>query len=93
MRYIVVLDTNTQVGRAYAEGVNDGETTQGLPIIDCSLIDETGPYLSCTRNSRRTEGLDQSLWIPHFAVAYIVGYAQEDQRPIGFGLASPPPKT
>lgn len=87
MRYVVVLDTNTHAGRVYKDGVNDGETTQGLPIIDCSEIDEMGPYLRCTRNSRRTDGLDQSLWIPHHAVAYVVGYALEDRRPVGFSLA------
>jgi len=84
MRYVVILDPNTHAGRAYAEGVNDGTTTQDLPIIDCSEIDESGPYLLCTRNSRRTDGLDQTLWIPHHAVAYVVGYAKEDGRPAGF---------
>lgn len=84
MRYLVVLDPNTHAGRAYAEGFNDGVTTHDLPVIDCSATEDAGPYLLCTRNSRRTEGLDQTLWIPHYAVAFVIGYAQEDQRPVGF---------
>ncbi len=84
MRYVVVLNPETQAGQAFLLGYNDGATTQGLPIIDCSQIDMSGPYLECTRNSRRIAGLDQTLLIPHFAVAYVIGYSKEEDLPFGF---------
>lgn len=83
MRYLIVIDPNSQVGRIYADSC-DLVATGGLPCIDCSEMDAVGPYIACTRDSKRPDVTRQSLWIPHSAVVLVVGYEKEAERPIGF---------
>lgn len=83
MRYLIVLDPNTVAGSAYAAGSNDG-MARDCPVIDCSSIDIAGAYMSCIRDTAHKGGSDQTLWIPHHAIAYVLGYAKDETRPIGF---------
>ena len=88
MRFLVALDPRSHIGNAYLNGNNDGTTIDGCPVIDCSSIDSSGVYFSCTRDTKSQGGSNQELLIPHQAIAYCLTYAKQADRPIGF-LASP----
>lgn len=88
MRHLVVIDSHSVMGATLLEGTHDGIALGGHPTVDCTKIDDTGPYLACTRDltnegsSRRS----QQLLIPHTAIAYVWSYAREEERPMGFAL-------
>jgi hypothetical protein len=84
MRYLVVLDPQSRVGAAYARGNNDGTTVEDLPVIDCSAIDTAGPFVICTRDSKNRGGSNQTVHVPHHAIAYFLEYAQGKPWPFGF---------
>jgi hypothetical protein len=87
VRYLVVVDRGSTIGRVYAQGTNDGWVTSGdekHPVLDCTEIDPDGPYLFVKRDMTRHGGKYQTIYIPHGFVAFILVYADEGPKPIGF---------
>jgi hypothetical protein len=92
MRYLVVLRLDSPMGIAYSTGNNDGIVTVGkesYPALDCIEIQPDAPhYLFVTREIKKPVGNKagphtQTLYIPHFSVAFIVCY-DVSVNPIGF---------
>jgi hypothetical protein len=87
MRYLVVLDVRSTVGRVYA-GSNDGGVADGElkhPALDCTEIATDGPcYLFAIRDMTKHGGGSQRLYVPHGAVAFIICYADEGPMPLEF---------
>ena len=88
MRYLVVLDVRSSIGRIYANANNDGFVTDGEikhPVLDCTEIAIDSPYyLFATRDMSRTGNTYQHLHIPHGSVVAIHHYAEEIEKPVGF---------
>jgi len=87
MRYLVVLYRDSVIGSNYAEGSNDGFILVNdvqHPVLDCIDVIHEAYYLLVTRDMKKTKGGTQTLYIPHASIAFIVGYAKGDERPIGF---------
>ncbi|HEY1181072.1 MAG TPA: hypothetical protein VGE56_02115 [Rhodocyclaceae bacterium] len=87
-KHLVVLDARSPIGITFLEGHNEGVTKQGHPALDCIEIDTSDPhYLACTRQMSSKGKSHQSLLVPHHAVAYVIHYAREEDRQLGFGSA------
>lgn len=93
MRYLVILRLDSPIGITYANGNHDGTVAVGkdsYPVLDCIEIQPDAPhYLFVTREIKKPVGntpgpRTQTLYIPHFAVAFILCYAMGDPTPIGF---------
>ena len=88
MRYIIVIDANSAAGAIYAKGSNDGFITDGHvqhPVLDCTEIETSSPYYIFAKRSLNAVGEShQSLYLPHGSVVMVVGYADEQGRPVGF---------
>jgi hypothetical protein len=57
----------------------------GSPALDCVEISTDAPYyLYVKRDMRLHGGGTQTLHIPHSSVAYIVCYADNGPKPLGF---------
>jgi hypothetical protein len=88
MRYLVVLDSRTTMGRHFlADKNNDGmagDADSKQPALDCPKVDPSNfHYLIVTREIRHGGGT-QELYIPHSAVAYVVCYEDKGPKPMGF---------
>ncbi len=73
MRYLVVLDAGSPVGRMYAEGNNDGFTEQGdHPVLDCTEINLDEPYyMYANRDRSKHGGSYQKVYLPHSSIVMI----------------------
>jgi len=96
MRYLVVLDAGSTIGRIYANGKNDGFVNDGKvdhPILDCTEIATDSPYYLFVRRDLSRHGKNQqTIHIPHSSVAVIHHYADTGSKPFGFvtsGVAAP----
>jgi len=96
MRYLVVLDAESAIGRVYAKGINDGFVNDGQldhPVLDCIEIATDSPYYLFVRRDLTRHGKShQSMHVPHQSVVAIHHYADEGAKPFGFathGVATP----
>lgn len=88
MRYLVVLDANSVIGRIYAKGNNDGIVNDGRldhPVLDCTdLVTDSPYYIFATHSLKKEGGSHQSVFLPHGSVVAIYQYAENDPHPLGF---------
>jgi hypothetical protein len=85
MRYLVILDAGSPIGRNYASGNNDGFIHDGHPVLDCLEVATDAPYyLFAKRDMSKQAKNYQSLYIPHGSVVAIYCYADEGSKPFGF---------
>ena len=88
MRYIVILDAKSPVGAIYANGNNDGLTSDGNishPVLDCTEIETNNPYyIFAKRSPNEAIPSHQILYLPHGSVVMIVAYDKAEDRPVGF---------
>lgn len=87
MRYMVVLDVRSPLGRIYADGNHDALVAEGElkhPILDCVEVEPDRPnYLFVVREKRDNKAR-QTQYIPHAYVLSIHRYAEKDPPPFGF---------
>ena len=86
MKYLVVIDANSLIGKAYAPknlAVAVGpETHVGL---HCIAIDLSNPqYIFVQTDPNQPPGIRQSLHLPHGIVVMIAQYEVGDPPAIGF---------
>lgn len=87
MKYLVVLDVNSEIGAIYSRGSHDGCVSRGEyqhPILDCSEIVTDAPYYLFVRREISKGGGTQKLHIPHSSVVAIHIYDDNGPRPMGF---------
>lgn len=91
MRYLVVLDAESPIGRVYAAGncegfVGEGETREiRHPVLDCADINTESPcYLFVKRDPRQSNGPRQQVYVPHGCVVAIHVYDDSGPKPLGF---------
>jgi hypothetical protein len=93
VRFLVVLDAHSIIGRVYSRGQNDGYVNDGTdrhPVLDClEVATDSASYLFAKRDMKRHGGGHQSLHIPHSSVVAVHIYADEAPKPFGF---TPPEK-
>jgi hypothetical protein len=94
IRFLVVLDRNSPVGRLYAESTPPPPTTAGSvahPVLDCTGVDLSAPgYVEATRPLPRGCLSEQLVWLPHSSVVQVVRYEEQDGLPAGFEQPQPP---
>src|SRR5438045_774428 len=91
MKYLVVLDRSSIIGDEYASGANGGTIKLGgveHSALDCKEILHEMYYLLVTRDMKRHGGGSQTIYIPHSAVAFILGYDKGDPLPMGFSAST-----
>lgn len=88
MRFLIVLDANSTIGRIYANGSNDGFVNDGHqkhPVLDCIELTIDNPYyIFAIREMKKAAGSRQSLYLPHGSVAAIHLYDVTEPHPLGF---------
>ena len=88
MKYLVILDNQSIIGRIYAKGNNDGYVSDGTekhPVLSCTEVVTDNPcYVFAKRDLSGQGKSHQSLHIPHTSVVAIYHYADEGSKPMGF---------
>jgi hypothetical protein len=88
MRYLVILDQRSPVGRAHSGANNDGVLPDGdlrHPILDCvEVTPDSAYYLFVRRDMTRFARAAQPIHIPHSAIAAIYPYGVDEDPPFGF---------
>ena len=85
MKFLIILDKDSIAGSLYAKGNNDGITTGGHPLLDCTELVTDNPYYIFATRSLYQEGKShQTLYLPHGSVALIHRYDESDPHPLGF---------
>jgi len=83
--YLVVLEPQSTVGRAYLKGNNDGVSVDGCPVIRCDDIRMDGPLLFASRIPSKGPS-HQDLYIPYSAVSSIFRGDKKDDVSVPFGF-------
>lgn len=96
MRYLVILDANSPVGKMYAEHQPAYMTTVGSvrhPVLECTEVDLSNHWYIFAKNSLAREGRTyQSIYLPHNSVIQIIRYEETEGTPFGFLPSNPASK-
>ncbi len=85
MKYLVYLDPASLIGKAYSAD-HDGGPEEPLPVLNCSALDDKGPFLLATRDLSSRKKSHQTLLIPYGAVAFVLVYSEKKKLPPRFAL-------
>lgn len=86
MRYLIVLDAKSPVGRLYAKAKPPFKKTgEGHPVLECIDVDLSNHwYILANHSLAQAGGKRQSLFLPHGSVVQIVRYDETEELPMGF---------
>jgi hypothetical protein len=95
VKYLIVLDANSTVGKIYSvacdyfvkvEEVTHFEEVKH-PVLVCTEIETDNPNYIFARRPLKEGATHQSLYLPHGSVAMILQIEEDQPIPIGFVLS------
>lgn len=86
MKYIVVINANSAIGRGYANLFPAARVGQEIHVaMTCTEMNADNPHYMFVRTEPTPQGAThQALHLPHGNVLFVIQYSEDEKPPAGF---------